>query len=83
LNKDTKDINEKPLVQVKNIGKSFGATRALDNISFDFYPGEIFAMVGANGAGKSTLIKIICGYYSDYEGDVIVDGKKCFLLKKC
>jgi simple sugar transport system ATP-binding protein len=76
LSKETKDINKKPLVQVKNIGKSFGATRALDNVSFDFYPGEIFAMVGANGAGKSTLIKIICGYYSDYEGDVIVDGKK-------
>ncbi len=65
-------------MQVKNIGKSFGATRALDNVSFDFYPGEIFAMVGANGAGKSTLIKIICGYYADYEGEVIIDGKKVF-----
>ncbi|WP_169545728.1 sugar ABC transporter ATP-binding protein [Sneathiella aquimaris] len=62
-------------IQVRNIGKSFGATRALDNVSFDFKPGEIFAMVGANGAGKSTLIKIICGYYPDYEGEILIDGK--------
>jgi len=62
-------------IQVRNIGKSFGATRALDNVSFDFKPGEIFAMVGANGAGKSTLIKIICGYYPNFEGEILIDGK--------
>ena len=58
------------------IGKSFGATRALNDVSFEFNPGEIFALVGANGAGKSTLIKIICGYYSDYEGQILVEGKE-------
>ncbi|MEH6403572.1 MAG: sugar ABC transporter ATP-binding protein [Sneathiella sp.] len=63
-------------IQVKGIGKSFGATRALDGVSFDFKPGEIFAMVGANGAGKSTLIKVICGYYPDYEGEIFIDGEK-------
>ncbi len=63
-------------IQVKNIGKSFGATQALDDVSFDFKPGEIFAMVGANGAGKSTLIKIICGYYPDYEGKIFIDGEQ-------
>ena len=64
------------LVEVKNIGKSFGATRALNDVSFAFNPGEIFALVGANGAGKSTLIKIICGYYSEYEGQIFVAGKE-------
>jgi len=64
------------LVEVKNIGKSFGATRALNDVSFAFNPGEIFALVGANGAGKSTLIKIICGYYSEYEGQILVEGKE-------
>ncbi len=62
-------------IEVRDIGKSFGATRALDGVSFDFRPGEIFAMVGANGAGKSTLIKIICGYYPDYEGEIFIDGE--------
>jgi simple sugar transport system ATP-binding protein len=63
------------LVEVKYIGKSFGATRALNDVSFEFNPGEIFALVGANGAGKSTLFKIICGYYSEYEGQILVEVK--------
>lgn len=64
-----------PLIEVRHIGKSFGATRALDDVSVRFQPGEILAMVGANGAGKSTLIKVICGYYNDYEGDILVEGR--------
>ena len=68
-------MNKQPLVEVKNVGKSFGATVALSDVSFEFYPGEIFALVGANGAGKSTLIKIICGYYPDYTGEVRVNGE--------
>ena len=63
-----------PIIEVRNIGKSFGATRALENVSLEFYPGEVLAMVGANGAGKSTLIKIICGYHADFEGDIIIKG---------
>ena len=63
-----------PVVEVHAIGKRFGATRALDRISIEFYPGEILAMVGANGAGKSTLIKIICGYHAEYEGRIVVAG---------
>lgn len=64
-----------PLIEVRDIGKSFGATRALDGVSVEFHPGEILAMVGANGAGKSTLIKVICGYHADYEGDILVEGR--------
>ena len=63
------------LIEVKQIGKSFGATRALDDLSVSFHPSEILAMVGANGAGKSTLIKIICGYHSNYEGSIQIDGR--------
>ena len=64
-----------PLIEVRNIGKSFGATRALEDVSVEFFPGEILAMVGANGAGKSTLIKIICGYHVDFDGELVIDGK--------
>lgn len=63
------------IVSVKGIGKSFGATRALESVSLDFRKGEILALVGANGAGKSTLIRIICGYYSEYEGEMQVAGR--------
>ncbi len=69
-------MDREPIVQVKNIGMSFGATRALDNVDFNFYPGELLALVGANGAGKSTLIKIICGYHSGYEGRIIVANRE-------
>jgi simple sugar transport system ATP-binding protein len=68
-------LSGETIVSVERIGKSFGATRALDDVSFEFHRGEILAMVGANGAGKSTLIKIICGYYDDFEGSLLVDGK--------
>lgn len=63
------------VIEVRDIGKSFAATRALDGVSVEFNTGEILAMVGANGAGKSTLIKIICGYHTDYEGEILVDGQ--------
>ncbi len=64
-----------PLIEVRNIGKSFGATRALDDVSVEFFPGEVLAMVGANGAGKSTLIKIICGYHVDFDGEIVIGGR--------
>jgi len=68
-------MQDKPLIRAVNISKAFGATKALSNVSFDFYNGEIFSMVGANGAGKSTFIKILCGFYPDYEGEIYINGE--------
>ena len=67
--------DKRPIIKAINISKKFGATKALSDVSFNFYEGEIFSIVGANGAGKSTFIKIICGYYADYEGEILIDGK--------
>ena len=66
---------KKPIIRAVNISKIFGATKALSDISFDFYEGEIFSIVGANGAGKSTFIKILCGYYADYGGEIYIGDK--------
>ena len=68
-------MNKEAIVSLKNIGKSFGSTRALESISFDFSKGNITAIVGANGAGKSTLIKIICGYHTKYDGEIFIEGE--------
>lgn len=68
-------MNKEAIVSLKNIGKSFGSTRALESISFDFRKGDITAIVGANGAGKSTLIKIICGYHTKYDGEIFIEGE--------
>jgi simple sugar transport system ATP-binding protein len=66
-------------IQVNRITKYFGSNCVLDDVSLQVRSGEIFALVGANGAGKSTLIKIICGYYSDYQGEFLLGQEPCRL----
>ena len=60
----------KPVLEIQNLYKSFGALKATDNVSLDLYEGEIHALIGPNGAGKSTLIKQICGEYSSDAGSI-------------
>lgn len=65
------------IVELKNISKTFGVHKALDNVSLKIKKGEVHALVGENGAGKSTLIKIICGvYYPDNGAEMYIEGKK-------
>ncbi len=64
-----------PILEVKNITKRFPGVLALDDVSAQFYPGEVHAVVGENGAGKSTLMKVMAGAYSREEGQVFLDGK--------
>lgn len=66
-----------PILQVKNISKTFPGVKALSDVTADFYPGEVHTLVGENGAGKSTLIKIISGVYTpDPGGKVVFEGKE-------
>jgi fructose transport system ATP-binding protein len=64
-----------PVLQARNISKSFGSVRALEDVDFELYPDEILALVGDNGAGKSTLIKILSGAYQPDEGEILVGGQ--------
>jgi len=59
-----------PIITLKNLSKRFGATQALDNVSFDINSGEVLALLGANGAGKSTIIKILAKIYSANSGTI-------------
>ncbi len=61
-------------IEVTNISKSYGAQKALDNISFSINKGEIVGFLGPNGAGKSTLMKILTTYINADEGTAIVNG---------
>ena len=67
---------KKKVLTLSGIGKSFPGVRALNNVSFDVYEGEVHALMGENGAGKSTLMKIIAGLYSCDEGTMELDGRK-------
>ena len=65
-----------PLVRVLDLCKTFGAQRALDQVSLDIYPGEGVALLGATGAGKSTLVNILSGTLVPDAGEVWVDGQR-------
>jgi rhamnose transport system ATP-binding protein len=65
-----------PLLQLRDIRKSFGAVRALKGVSFALEPGEIHALLGENGAGKSTLIKVITGAHQPEAGELTLAGEK-------
>jgi ABC-2 type transport system ATP-binding protein len=61
-------------IEVQNISKSYGAQKALDNVSFSIKKGEIVGFLGPNGAGKSTLMKILTTFIHADEGMATVDG---------
>lgn len=61
-------------VSIKNVSKTYGRQRALDNISLEIGEGEIVGLLGPNGAGKSTLMKITTGYLAADSGSVMVCG---------
>jgi len=64
-----------PILKLKDIVKLFPGVVALKNVSLDFYPGEIHAIVGENGAGKSTFIKTITGAHAPDGGSISIDGE--------
>jgi simple sugar transport system ATP-binding protein len=65
----------KPVVEMRQISKSFGPVRALADVDLTLQAGEILGLVGDNSAGKSTLMKIMTGAYQRDSGDVLIDGE--------
>ena len=65
---------EAPLVEVRNIAKSFGRIRALNGVSFTLPKAEVLALLGDNGAGKSTMIKILTGLFPPDRGEIRWEG---------
>ncbi len=64
------------MLEIKSVCKSFPGVQALQNVSFQVKTGEVHAVIGENGAGKSTLMKILSGVYTDFEGEIYMDGKR-------
>lgn len=70
----TPDMSD-TIVSIRNITKRFGKVEALSNISIDIQQGEIFALLGPSGCGKSTLLRVISGFESPSEGELLLDGE--------
>lgn len=64
------------VLEFRNISKYFPGVKALDNISFKAYGGEVLAFLGENGAGKSTLLKVLNGDYQPTSGQYLLDGEE-------
>ena len=68
-------MSRTPVLEMRNIAKTFGHFHALKGVDLTVYPGEIHALMGENGAGKSTLMKILAGAYTATSGEILIDGQ--------
>lgn len=68
-------MEKTPLLEVKDISKSFASTKALKKVSLKVYPGEVHGLIGENGSGKSTLSAIISGNLKADEGEMVLFGQ--------
>jgi branched-chain amino acid transport system ATP-binding protein len=69
-------LGQEILLKIKNLTKSFGGVKAIDNVSFDLFQGEIFGIIGPNGSGKTTLVNLITGFLKPNAGSVYFKGKE-------
>jgi putrescine transport system ATP-binding protein len=65
----------RPHLQLTDIVKTFGSTRAVDGVSLDIFPGEFFALLGPSGCGKTTLLRMLAGFETPDSGHILLDGE--------
>ncbi|MWQ98483.1 putrescine ABC transporter ATP-binding subunit PotG, partial [Escherichia coli] len=63
-----------PLLEIRNLTKSYDSQHAVDDVSLTIYKGEIFALLGASGCGKSTLLRMLAGFEQPSAGQIMLDG---------
>ena len=65
-----------PILEVRGLAKAFGGVRAVDDVSFDLFPGEIVGLIGPNGAGKTTLVNLLTGVLRPSAGTIRFEGRE-------
>jgi D-xylose transport system ATP-binding protein len=68
-------VSDQPLLELRDVSKSFGSVQALTDVDFEARAGEVMSLVGDNGAGKSTLIKCIAGIHAMDSGEMLFAGE--------
>lgn len=71
-----------PIVEYKNVHKSFGDTHVLKGIDLEIYPTEKIAIIGPSGSGKTTIIRLLMTLEEPTDGDIIVDGENLWKIEK-
>jgi len=72
---DEPPVLEPPVLELRDVSKSFGSVQALTDVDLEVHRGEVMALVGDNGAGKSTLIKGIAGIHALDSGEILFEGQ--------
>ncbi|WP_396327591.1 ATP-binding cassette domain-containing protein [Jatrophihabitans lederbergiae] len=67
-------MTDQPILQLRNVNKSFGPVQVLHGVNFEARAGEVVSLIGDNGAGKSTLVKCIGGTYTTDSGEYLFEG---------
>lgn len=70
-----RQIEREPLLQVRGLSKAFSGVKALNDVTFDVYKGEILGLIGPNGSGKSTFINVVSGHYMSSAGEILFEGQ--------
>ena len=63
------------MLEVKNLGISFGGLRAVDGFEMQIEKGQLYGLIGPNGAGKTTVFNMLTGVYKPDDGSIVLDGK--------
>jgi branched-chain amino acid transport system ATP-binding protein len=75
-------VDDDPLLTFEHVSLSFAGLRALDDVSFDVGPGELYAVIGPNGAGKTSIFNCLSGVYRPQQGSITFDRRKLIGLRR-
>lgn len=70
-----RDAKAVPFISIRNVTKRFGDFTAVDDVSLNIFRGELFCLLGGSGCGKSTLLRMLAGFETPTEGQILIDGQ--------